>query len=387
MTIPIFKNHIGLFLFSLLPLLSIVLASFQSYSPDKNPSPQIKTEVHKRFKLENNQSILQQHTETKYNIHGEIIEQAEYKEDATGKKILEKLKIIKYNIEGLYIGNMVYNRDNALIWSEENEYNQTDHVVKIIHTDYSTPSNSTYTTLEYDDEDRVVLSKTYNQQDDQISEQKRSYANTGELISAIDWSFTYQNGKPVKKTISIENQYNNKGQITHSTLVSQEGKNRLKDIKSFRNNAIIDWIKYKNGRVVSQFTATTRDTTTIPKEDYTIPPPIPEQKVTLEYDDAKRNPLENIPHTPFKAVTYKTNKYGLPSKKVTRVYNQVSEVVYYFYNDNEQLISEKTHDKLSRDVDEIQYEYDVHNNPIKKIFFHNEKQVQQHLYSYEYYRL
>ncbi|WMX14844.1 MULTISPECIES: hypothetical protein [unclassified Aureispira] len=386
MTIHIFKIFIRFFLFSLLSVLFVVLVSFQSRLPTSSPKPQIKTQIHKTFELKNNEAILQKHTETKYNIHGEIIEQAEYTETDLGKAALEKLKIIKYNVEGLYIGNMVYNRDNALIWSEENEYDETDHVIKITHTDYIQPSNSTYTTLVYDDEDRVVLSKTYNQADNQLSEQKRTYSATGELLSAIDWSYTYQNSKSIKKTISLENQYNNKGQIVQSTLLSQIGKNRLKDIKLFKNNAIIDWIKYKNGRIVSQFTAATRDTTAIIKE-YAIPPPIPEQRIVLEYDDAKRDPLENIPHTPFKTVTYKTNKYGLPSKKITRTYNQVSEVVYYFYNDKEELVSEKTHNKISRDTDEVKYEYDSYSNPVKKMIFHNEKQVQEHLYRYEYYGL
>jgi len=386
MAIPIFKNTTRLLLFNLLPILFIVLASFQPYTSTESPKPQIKTQIHKIFQLKNEQNILQKHTETKYNIHGEVIEQAEYTEDEQGNTALENLKIIKYNVEGLYIGSMVYNRDNALIWSEENEYDKTEHIIKIIHTDYSDPSNSTYTTLVHDLDGHVILSKTYSQENNQLSEQKRNYSNTGELLSAVDWTYTYRNTKLIKKTISLENQYNKKGEIIQSTLLSLDGKNRLKDVKLFKNNAIIDWIKYKNGRVTSQFTAATRDTTAIIKE-YVIPPPIPEQKVVLEYDDAKRNPLENIPHTPYKAVTYKTNKFGFPSKKITRTYNQVSEVVYYFYNDKEQLLSEKKHNKISRDTDEIQYEYDLHNNPIKKIIFHNEKQIQQHLYSYEYYRL
>lgn len=386
MAIPIFKNTIRLLLFSLLPILFIVLASFQSFTSNKFPKPQIKTQIHKVFQLKNEQNMLHQHTETKYNIHGEVIEQAEYTEDDQGNTLLEKLKIIKYNVEGLYIGSMVYNRDNALIWSEENEFDKTDHVIKITHTDYTDPSSSTYTTLVHDSEGHVILSKTYNQEDNQLSEQKRSYSSTGELLSAVDWTYTYRNTKLIKKTISLENQYNKKGQIIQSTLLSQDGKNRIKDVKLFKNNAIIDWIKYKNGRLISQFTAATRDTTAIVKE-YAIPPPIPEQKVVLEYDDAKRNPLENIPHTPYQAVTYKTNKLGFPSKKTTRTYNQISEVVYYFYNDQEQLISKKTHNKVSRDTDEIQYEYDLHHNPTKKMIFHNEKQIQQHFYSYEYYRL
>lgn len=188
MTIPISKNIIRLSLFSLLLILFFVLASFQSYTSTKSPKPQIKTKIHKIFELKGNQSVLQKYTETKYNIHGEVIEQAEYSENEQGKTALEKLKIIKYNVEGLYIGSMIYNRDNALIWSEENQYDQTEHLTKIIHTDYNDLSNSTYTTLVYDTEGHVVLSKTYNQEDNQLSEQKRSYSSTGELLSAIDWT-------------------------------------------------------------------------------------------------------------------------------------------------------------------------------------------------------
>ncbi|WP_264789834.1 hypothetical protein [Aureispira anguillae] len=362
-------------------MLWIVLVAFQLYP--QSP-PQVKTKSHKFFLIKSDQPILEQHTETKYNIHGEIIEYAEYIENDKGKPVLKQLKLIKYNVEGLYIGTMVYDNNNALIWSEENTYNEADQVVKITHTKYEETPIVTYTVLSYDKDGHVVLSKTFDQKDSQVSEQKRTYAATGELISAISWTYVHHNSKVIKKTISLDNVYNNRGQIIQSTLLSQEGKERIKDIKLFKNNAIIDWTKYRNGRLISQFTNIKQDSSPLLRE-YKLPPPIPQQKIILEYDDAKRDPLENIPHTPFKTVTFKNNKLGLPTKRITRTNNQVSEVIYYSYNEVGLLISEKKHDKLTHDIEEIQYEYDPNKNPTIKKIFYNGLLTQQHLYSYEYY--
>lgn len=383
MTIHIFKKPYRLFILGKLSILCFVLTAFQFSA--LTPNPQIKTKIHKVFLIDANKTTLEKHTETKYNIHGEIIEYAEYIENKQGTSSLKQLKIIKYNVQGLYLGTMVYDHNNALVWSEENTYDETDQIKKITHTTYGEIPIITYTTLSYDEQGNIILSKTYNKNGNQLSEQKRTYAATGELTSAFDWIYIDRNSKSIKKTVSLDNQYNTKGQIIQSTVLSQEGKDRTKDVKLFKNNAIINWSKYKNGRLISQFTNTKKDTI-LPIKDYELPPPIPEQNVVLEYDDAKRNPLANIPHRPFKTVTLKNNKQGTPIKKITRIHNQITEVIYYTYNNLEQLISEKIHDKLTRNTQEIQYEYDHHSNPIKKTFLKNESLTQKHLYSYEYYR-
>lgn len=385
MTINIFNNTKTLFIVSKARvtlwagLLLWLLSPTVSYS-------QIKIKTHKIFAIHSNESILEKYTKTKYNVHGEIIEHAEYTENEKGSPLLKQLKIIKYNVEGLYIGTMVYDQNNALVWSEDNTYDENDQLIKITRTSYKESPVVNYVNLSYDKYGNVALSKTFDQKNNQTREQKWNYTPTGELLSTIEWFYTYRNKKTVKQTISVDNQYNTRGQLTQSTRLFQDGKNRIKDIKLFKNNAITDWTKYKNGRLISQFTNNYTDTFASPQE-YELDPPIPQQKIPLEYDDAKRDPLANIPHTPFTTITFKNNKYGLPTRRITRIQNQVSEVVYYTYNDSELLVSEKIHDKISHTVEEVQYEYDHFNNPTTKNIYQNELLTQQHLYSYEYYRL
>jgi hypothetical protein len=384
MIINIIKKNIPSFflIFLGLPMLLGALVAFQSFP---RPKPQIKTKVHKNFQIQADTPALYKHTETKYNIHGEIIQHAEYTENNKGVSTLKELKIFKYNIEGLYIGELIYDHNNALVFSEENTYNDYDQIIKITQESYSDTPLTSYTLISYDDNDNVELSQSFDHRNVQISEQKRSYTSEGELLSAIDWVYIYRNSKPVKKILSIDNHYNFQGEITQSTMLSQEGKSRNKDVKLFKNSAISDWSKYENGRLISHFKHSKLDTNSSYKQ-YELPPPIPEQIIPLEYDDSKRDPLENIPHKPFKTVSFKKNKQDLLTKKVTREYNQVIEVIYYLYNEQQQLVKEKIYDKISRDIEEIQYEYDQHKNTTKKTIFFNNLLVQQHHFSYEYYR-
>jgi|GEM_PF-3244987 len=358
-----------------------LLVSFQQHSA---PKAKIKTKTHKIFDVDGNATLLKEHTKTTYNIHGEVIEQAEYKLDASEKTVLEQLKLTKYNRQGLYIGSMVYNSNNALIWSEEYNYNEYDQVVKITQTNYTEHPAISYTLLAYDSQGNVILSQTFDQKDHQTSEQKRNYATTGELLTAHDWYYIPTNNKPIKRSINIDNQYNSRGQIVQSTQLLQEGKDRFKDVKHFKNSAIVDWIKYKNGRLISHFKPFTKDTNMI-QQQYLLPPPIPEQHTPLEYDDSKRDPLENIPHETVRTVAIKNNKQGLPQKKVTRFNNQITEVIYYYYNDLGLLQSEKIHHKIERTTEEIQYEYDSHQNLIQQKLFIDGTLTTQHLLQYEYY--
>lgn len=384
MIINITKKHFinSSLIFLALPMLWIILLAFKM--PSSPPHP-IKTQTHKVYQIEANRQLLQDHNTTKYNIHGDVIEYAEYEQNQQGNSILKQLKLIKYNVQGLYIGTMMYNHNNALIWSEENSYNDIDQITKITQTDYRDQTQTTYRLLFYDDYGNVQLSQTFDPNDNQLSEQKRTYTETGELISAQDWIYVSGKSKPIKKIINIDNQYNSRGQIIQSVMVLQEGKNKTKDVKVFKNSAIIDWIKYKNGRLVSHFKHKRQDSITIPKH-YTLPPPIPEQTIPLEYDDSKRDPLANILHKPIQTVSFKYNKQNLPTKKVTRASNQVVEVIYYSYNDQDQLIKEKKQNKITRNSETTEYEYDHYNNPIKKNIYNNETLVEQHLYTYEYYR-
>lgn len=387
MTISIIKKHITLSNLILcgLPILWLILVAFQSVPLPRIEQP-IKTKTHKSFHLGTKLLILDKHTKTTYSIHGDIIQFAEYGEDSLGNPVLERLKIIKYNRQGLYIGTLVYNQNTVLVWSEENTYNDTEQITKTTQVDYNNQENTTYTLFFYDEFGNVNSTQTFDNNTNQISEQKRNYTATGELLSISDWLYVEQEGKLIKKTVNIDNQYNAHGQLIQSTMLLQEGKNKIKEVKLFKNNAIVNWITYENGQLVNQFKQQERDSLPPLRIPYELPPPIPLQTIQLEYDDAKRDPLEYIPHQEFRSISTKNNKHGLPTKKVVREYNQVVEVIVYTYDDTNQLIEELVQNKLTKENKQILYEYDAYNNPIQKTIYINEVLSQQHTYSYQYYR-
>jgi hypothetical protein len=332
----------------------------------------------------NDTATLFKHTQTKYNIHGEIIEYAVYEPNAN--RILKELKILKYNSQGLLVGIMVYNKDNALVWTEEYQYNNREQVTKSLQIDYMTAKpKKSYQTLAYDNAGRLLNSKSFNTNDVQIAEINKSYSDNGELLSSSEWSTNDNGDKASKKTIVIENQYNQIGQLTHSIRQQQLGKKKIKDIKIFENCAIVSWTKLENGKLVSHFENKQKDIVPEAKE-YLIPPPIPAQENgELEYDDDKRDPLANIEHKAYRTVTRKTNKQGLLIKKIIREYNQVVEVIHYFYDEKDQLLRKRIFDKITTTEKEIRYRYDKHQNTVESKIYRNDSLAQKNVYNYEYY--
>lgn len=380
MTIPTTKSHIILVLLGL-PILMSILVAFQSLP---TPKPTVKTRLFKQFEVQNNTYVLQQHTQTKYNIHGEIIEYARYEPDSS--HTLKELKILKYNPQGLLVGTMIYNQNNALVWSEEYQYNNREQLIKKIQLDYTTTKpQKSYQTLTYNQDGRLVSTKSFNTAGVQIKESNKVYSENGELLSSLDWTTNEQGDKGSKKLITIENQYNHIGQLTNSVRQEQIGRKRIKDIKIFENCAIVSWTKLENGKLVSHFENKQQEAETAP-EEYLLPPPIPEQQNgELEYDDDKRDPLDNIEHKAYRTISRKLNKQGKVVKKIIREYNQVVELIHYTYDEKKQLTKKRIVDKVNNNEKEIQYQYDQYQSLIQLEVFENGEKIRRNTYRYEYY--
>lgn len=364
-----------------LPVLMSILVAFQSLPV---PKPVIKVRVFKQFDVVDHVCSLQKYTQTKYNIHGEIIEYAKYEPDSS--QTLQELKILKYNPQGLLVGTMIYNQNNALVWSEEYQYNNKEQLIKKTQLDYTTTkSQKSYQTLDYDQSGRLVNTKSFNIEGIQIQESNKVYSDNGELLSSLDWTTNKEGDKGSKKLITIENQYNHTGQLTNSVRQEQVGRKKIKDIKIFENCAIVSWTKLENGKLISHFENKQKEPEEEP-EEYLLPPPIPEQQNgELEYDDDKRDPLDNIEHKAYRTISRKLNKQGNLAKKIIREYNQVVEVVHYTYNEKKQLVKKRILDKVNNNEKEIQYQYDQYHNVVQSEIFQNGEKVRRNRYSYEYY--
>ena len=227
---------------------------------------------------------------------------------------------------------------------------------------------------------------TYDADNELIAEYKRTYNSSGELASTNAWSFV-KNGseaKPLKRTVHTTHNYDMTGNLNSSETEVSEGKNKWKDIRIFENNFVTEWISYKNGELLNHYKKNSSRPADFDEGD--LPPPIPYQELPMEYDDQKRNPLDNITHSSLRTITVKTNTLGNPIKEVIREQQQVVLVTYFYYNEDDILIRQKRIHKLEDKIDEIQFEYDEFDNPIKEITFRDGQKTSERVFSYEYYR-
>lgn len=368
------------------PFLLWIGAAFFLPSPlaDADSKPQVKKETHKNFSIENDVQKLDKYTITEYNIYGKIIQLTDYETTQTGKTQVKHNIIHKYDPQGNRIGTLKYNGDGNLIWSEEYVLDILGRKTRVNSAAYAPINQYTYTLYEYDALGNESLVKTFTEKDHQTSEIQRTYSSNNELTVVSQWFYILEEDKLVKKLIRTENEYNDIGQLSRSSTETQIGRNKWREVQLFENGFMVEWLKYENGKLSSQFKHQKRDTVAI-EQHYEIPPPIPFQDPFFEYDDAKRDPLEHISHTPVSIVTIKQDQSGNITKKTLREHNEVVEVSYFDYDENNNLIHIKTIDKKTDNVKEIFRNYDHHRNLTKETVLFNEVKVKETYFEYEYY--
>jgi hypothetical protein len=345
--------------------------------------PKVKKEVRQDYKVQNKEKNLSKQVETEFDIFGKIVQYTEFDVLPEGKTQLNQQTVNKYNQQGQKIGTVINDADNSTLWSEEIFFDAENRINKTQQTDYkSGQAQRSYTTTEYDQYGNDFLYKTFNHQNEQTSEKRRTFNQTGEMVSSIYWLFIQNEDKKwVKKTTRTSNEFNSLGHVIKSIADIQEGKKKWREIKYFENCAMIECDKYINGKLVSHYRKQERDTTAnnpaydvipIPKTDYEHPD---------DYD-----PLAYIPHTEYRTVTFKTDKNGNIVKKVVRQQSEVFSVTYFTYTDDNQLVKEKTILKSDDSTEEHLYQYDQYQNLTKETILKNELATEEFAISYEYYQ-
>jgi hypothetical protein len=307
---------------------------------------------------------------------------AEYKEQADGRIQLHRQHIHKYDQNGNLIGNLLYDSNNALIWSEELNLDEQGRIRSIQQVQYDQAQKKHSIVYEYDQYGNRAVMKTFAEEEQQ-SEQRRVYSLEGELLESYDWMYLSQDGKMVKKIIRTINEYDSKGQLLKSVSDIQEGKRKTREIRHFRNNFLTGLQRFESGKLVSQFEVPQRDTAN--SSQYFIEPPLPHQEPPMEYDDLKRDPLAKIPYTNFREIQIKTDKQGNHIKKVVREYNQIVSVTEYSYDKNGNLAKEHKTNKQDGTEEITVYQYDQYNNMTKEAIYRNDVVIAEKNISYEYY--
>lgn len=356
--------------------------AFQEPATLSESKPKVKKEVRKDFAVQNAARVLEKQTETEFDIYGKIVQYSEFDVLPEGRTILNRQTVNKYNAAGRRIGTVVYDADNTLLWSEEIELDDDNRTTKITQTDYlKSPINRIYTLIEYDEYGNEAVSRTFSNINEQTSEKRRTYNDAGELLVFQQWLYVQNAEKKwVKRSVRTENEFNSRGHIIKSISDYQEGKRKWREVKHFENCAIVECDKYENGKLVSRYRRQERDTSANSPAYDVVPMP------RTEYDDySERDVFAGVEHTEYRTVTLKTDKNGNVSKKVVREYNQVYSVTYYFYDDANNLIKERTILKSDDSSEERQYTYDEYNNLVRETILKNDQPVEEHAIVYEYY--
>lgn len=351
-------------------------------------APKIKKEEQKHYSLQGETRTLQKRTVSEYNIHGRLVQYTEYESDSMGIECIKIKKIHKYDRKGGKVGTMLYNRNNALVWSEEYKLDEKGKKSRIIQTDYEGEiPNLLYIDYEYDSKGQITAAITRNAFEELQGEDKRNYNTSGELVSLNSWSnvFSTEENKLLRRSLRSDYKYDNRGNLIRSETEIIEGKTRWKDIRNFERNFVVEWLRYKNGELIDHFKHSKKDLQPGKEEDMELPPPIPYHAPAFEYDDDKRDPLQNIEHTPFRSISLKNNAQGLPLKEVVREAQQIISVTQFFYDEANRLIRKKKTYKQEDLTDETAYEYDVHQNMLKELTYRAGNLIQECSYHYEYY--
>ncbi|MCH2042498.1 MAG: hypothetical protein MK212_00030 [Saprospiraceae bacterium] len=351
---------------------------------NNDDAPQIKKQVLKEFELQEDILELKEHTETEYDVFGKIVELVEYGQAKNGKSKLKYQTIYKYDASSNKIGTLKYNQDGNLVWSESLTLGEDNQVLRIDYASYEPTHQHSYTLYEYDEHGNKVSTKTYNDKDEQTAEKKRLYNHNGELEIASNWSYVLDGDKLIKKSVSTKHEYDHSGRLVRSEKEIVQARERTKEINKFENGFMRECIVYKNGKLVDHFKHKGRDTSTVYRE-YKIEPPIPEQDPFMEYDDALRDPFQNIEHEAISTITFKKDELGNIIKKVFREYGKVTYVIYYDYDSFQNLSKKREIDKVTGDTKHELYTYDEFQNILRKETYSNEELIHKKMLTYHYY--
>ncbi len=362
--------------------LAFASLTFLAINGNAQERPKVKKEIRQNYKLQNTQLDLSTQVETEFDIFGKIVQHSEYDVLPEGKTQLNQQTVHKYNQTGQKIGTVIYDANSATLWTEDIFFDNQNRIIKTQQTDYkSGQAQRNYATTEYDQYGNAALSKTFNHQNEQTSEKRRTFNDKDEMIASQDWFYVQNEEKKwVKRSSRNQNEFNSQGHLIKSTSDFQEGKKKWREVKYFENCALVECDKYINGKLVSHYRKQERDTTAnnpgynvipIPKTDYEHPD---------DYD-----PLAYIPHTEYRTVTFKTDKNGNIIKKVVREQSEVFSVTYFTYDEKNQLVKEKTIFKADDSTEEHIYQYDEYQNLTRETILKNELATEEHAIKYEYY--
>lgn len=323
--------------------------------------------------------------EQSFNRYGNVTRQEYFYPRQDGELQSDRKKIHSYDSYGRHLNTLEYNGDNILEAEKKIVWDSKGNKTKVEDVQYTngqqTKTNVSYK-LEYDDNGNKKNEQYFDGDGKVIRSKTWFYNRENEVIKAESW--VDLKNKP-KKEIMVNYSRNSNGDLVKSISIEKvNGSVYRKDVRIFNNNFVIQWKKYLNGKLDSEFINEYRDsviirTTRKNKRKITALPDTDNTDAGPNTSKKKKN----------KGDIWVTNSeydaYGNIVITSQSMNGKVVHVFQYEYDEYGNCTRTIEVDKLKDLKNEEQLEYEEYGNIKKKTILKNGKIISREEFVYEYF--
>lgn len=353
-------------------LCSGLLPNAFAQAPPKAPKGNIFRCTQQYYSVFNNQMRLEKQVFTEFSVSGTITRQIHYLTDSLGIAVKDRQVVYHYDKSGRHLGTSWFNGENTLSWQEEFYFDPNGNKIRAEYTDYTSDQPRTsYSVYAYDLYGNQVKISNFDYQGDMLSEKGWVYNRDGDIESSYRWKYYERNGKKEKFMVSIDNKYDNLGNIMRSIIETHDGGKVTKEINTFQNNFLSERTTYENGELVNKFNASGLFGNAHARPGGELDPPFADNKPEV------RVAWESNPEF---------DEHGRPTKTMKTADGELLSVYNFEYDDLGNLVRTTRQYNDIKLTEEVTMEYDVNGNMVAETNYSNGLAISKYVYTYEYYR-
>lgn len=329
--------------------------------------------------------------EQQYNQYKNLTREEYFYPNADNELQTDRKKVYSYDSKGRLLHVLEYNGDNILETEEKTYWDDEGTKTRIEHISYTGGQQSSVAVsylLEYSQSSNKKIEKFYGKDGHQTKERTWYYNKENEVIKSYTW-ITKKN-QP-QKEIDITYKRDKDGDLIKSvTKEKVNGKIYRKDIRNFSNNYVIQWKKYIEGKLESEFVNEYRDSVIIRSTRKNK-----RKIITLEQDEKRQAKIEKLkerrtkrkkkPGDELWVSNTEYDAYGNILITTQSVGDKVLMVVQYAYDDYGNKIKTLKINKEKNQKEEERLSHDEQGNIVLRTRLKNDKIISKDKFTYEYY--
>lgn len=354
-------------------------ASAQMQMPEDKPFEKI---IRDKYILDDNQILqLSLRIEQRYDKAGNILEQEYFYLGGNEELQRDRRKVYTYDDKNRHLKTLDYNGDDILesetktTWDEYGNKNRVENINYI----GGEARRQLYYELLYDGKGNKDSERFYDKEGNLEKERSWKYNRMDEVVRST--TVIRRPGEAEKKIVA-RYQYNHAGDLVKSIHRETYGSLKKLDVRFFENNHVVRWLKYQDGKLVSEYQNEYRDSVIV-------------RTVARNRKDIAQSAGKDVAATQEKEAALEEiwvtdTEYdddGNVVRMVERMDGAVrQETQFYYDRENRRETIVKYNPARNRRT-RTHYDYDLQGNPERVQYFVNGLLQSEERYHYNYYPL